>query len=200
LWLGQLGSFRDRTMRYKPTLAAAFLFFFLFAGASPALAREGPAVSAKQFPPGFFYQYHQAPIKEKERILSRIGATLKKLNQEKQGLIAKGAVIDRLGPEKRVYDRLTILDESGLLIIARKVPNLYYGYVGAAPLNPNIYLVLKNARVNVEESYIRYGFVVEGDYAAYAHKFVAAILSNLESAGAREGPEPPGPTRRQPKK
>ena len=39
-------------------------------------------------------------------------------------------------------------------------------------MNPNIYIVIKQARVNVPESYIRYGFVVEGDFVAYADKFV----------------------------
>jgi hypothetical protein len=167
------------------------LFFFLLAAATPGPARaQAPAVSAKQFPTGYFYRYHQAPLKEKEQILGRIEATLKKLNREKLGLIAKGAVIEKLGPDQKAYDRLTILDESGLIIIARNVPNLYYQYAGPAPLNPNIYLVIKNARVDFPESYIRYGFVVEGDYVAYAHKFVTAILENLEAAAAREE-EPP---------
>jgi hypothetical protein len=168
------------------------LFFasLLFAAALGPARAQAPAVSAKQFPTGYFYQYHQAPLKEKEQLLARIDATLIKLNREKLGLIAKGAVIDKLGPDQKTYDRLTILDESGLIIIARKVPNLYYHYAGPAPINPNIYLVIKNAKVNFPESYIRYGFVVEGDYVAYAHKFVTAILENLEAAAAREGEQP----------
>ena len=40
--------------------------------------------------------------------------------------------------------------------------------------------------MNFQESYIRYSFVVEGDYLAYAHKFVTAILENLENAAAGE--------------
>jgi len=174
-------------MTRPQTLALAILL--LLAGVGPAPA-QAPAVSAKQFPTSYFYQYRQAPLKDKEQVLARIDATLKKLNREKQGLIAKGAVIDKLGPHRKIYDRLTILDESGLIIIARRVPNIYYRYAGPAPINPNIYLVLKNARVNFRESYIRYGFVVEGDYLAYAHKFVSAILENLENAAAGEV-EPP---------
>ncbi len=180
-------------MTLKRTLAFAILV--MMGGLGPAQA-QGPAVSAKQFPTGYFYQYHKAPIKEKEQVLARIDATLKKLNREKLGLIAKGAVIDQPGTHRKVYDRLTILDESGLVIIARKVPNLYYRYAGAAPLNPNLYIVIKNARVNFRESYIRYAYVVEGDYVAYAHKFVTAILENLEAAEAREDLQPkekPGP-------
>jgi hypothetical protein len=52
-------------------------------------------------------------------------------------------------------------------------------------LNPNIYIVIKQARVNIPASYIRYGYVVEGDFVAYADKFVTAIMENLEGAGVR---------------
>jgi hypothetical protein len=155
---------------------------------------EEASISAKQWPPGFFYQYHRIPIKEKEKILARIEATLKKLNKEGYGLIAKGAVIDKLGTDKKIYDKLTILDESGLTIIARRVPNLYYRYPGASGLNPNIYIIVKNARVNFLDSYIRYGFVVEGDFLAYAHKFVSAIMQNLENIATQEELEPAGPS------
>jgi hypothetical protein len=170
-------------------MSLALAILFLLAGMGPAAA-QGPAVRAKQFPTGYFYQYRYVPLKDKEQVLARVDATLKKLNREKLGLIAKGAVIDKLGPHRKIYDRLTILDESGLIIIARQVPNLYYRYAGPAPINPNIYLVLKNPRVNFRESYIRYGFVVEGDYLAYAHKFVSAILENLENAAAGEVERP----------
>jgi hypothetical protein len=158
--------------------------------AAPAAAAEAPAVSAKQFPAGFFYRYQKAPVQEKAEILGKIDATLRKLNAEGQGLIAKGAVIDRLGTDQKVYASLSILDESGLIIIAHRVPNLYYRYAGPAPINPNIYLIIRKPRLNVPESYIRYGFVVEGDYAAYAQKFVAAIIGNLEDKAGRDGLPP----------
>ncbi len=182
-------------MTLKRTLI--FTILVMIAGVGPARAQaqtQAPAVSAKQFPAGFFYQYRKAPVKEKEQALARLEATLKKLNREKLGLIAKGTVIEKLGPETKTYDRLTILDGSGLLIIARRVPNLYYGYAGPAPINPNLYIVIKNPKVNFQESYIRYGFVVEGDFVAYAHKFVTALLEELEAAAkdfGREGQGPP---------
>ncbi len=168
------------------------LIAVLTSGSLPAPAQEA-SVKAKQFPTSYFYQFYKAPIPEKEKVLARIDATLQKLNKEGYGLIAKGAVIDKLNPDVKTYAQLTILDESGLVIIARQVPNLYYQYRGPAPINPNIYLVLKQARVNFPESYIRYGFVVEGDYAAYANKFVSAILEGLERAGSRPDlpPAPP---------
>lgn len=135
---------------------------------------------AKRFPANFFYHYQKITISEKEKVLGKIEATLKKLNQEGYGLIAKGTVIGNLSPAIKTYEKLTILDGSGLIIIAHHVPNLYYQYFGRARINPNIYLIIKKARVNFSESYIRYGYVVEGEYAAYAQKFVDAIREDLE--------------------
>ena len=156
----------------------------------------GEAISAKQFPTGYFFRFHKAPLAEKKRALAQLDATLQKLNHEGLSLIVKGAVIDKPDPRQATYPRLTILDESGLIISARNVPNLYYGYGGPGPLNPNIYIVIKKVRLDVPESYIRYGFVVEGDFVAYADKFVHAILENLEGAAGRgEAPEAKRPAK-----
>jgi hypothetical protein len=168
-------------MPLRIILSLALLIFGLTSGVIPTRAEEA-SVKAKQFPTSYFYQYQKIPIPEKEKVLARIDATLRKLSRDGFGLIAKGAVIEKLSPEIKIYQNLTILDESGLIIIARQVPNLYYQYRGQAGINPNIYLILKNARVNFTESYIRYGFVVEGDYVGYAHKFVNAVVEGLERA------------------
>jgi hypothetical protein len=155
---------------------------------------EEASMKAKQFPTGYFYQYRKIPISEKEKVLAKIDATLEKINQEGYGLIAKGAVIGKLDHETKIYEKLTILDESGLIIIVRQVPNLYYQYPGQAGINPNIYLIMKRARVNYSESYIRYGYVVEGDFVGYADKFVHAILEGLERGNPGIGRQP-APTR-----
>lgn len=174
-------------MTAKIALALAMLLFLSAPpGLSPAAA--GEAVSAKQFPAGYFLRLPKAPVAAKEKTLKQLEATLQKLNREGLGLIAKGAVIDKLDTRRPLYDKLTILDESGLIIVARRVPNLYYGYQGPGPINPNLFIVIKRARVDVPESYIRYGYVVEGDFVAYADKFVTAIMENLEGAAReREG-------------
>lgn len=153
-------------------------------------ATAGEAVSAKQFPSGYFLRLPKSPVAAKEKTLNQLDATLQKLNRENLGLIAKGAVIDQLDTNQRIYGRLTILDESGLIISARGVPNLYYGYQGPGPINTNLFIVIKQARVDVPESYIRYGFVVEGDFVAYADKFVTAIMENLEGAAGRGDARP----------
>jgi hypothetical protein len=175
-------------------ISAFALVLSLISGVIPGWAQE-TSVKAKQFPTSYFYQYHKIPLQEKTKVLAKIDATLKKLTQGGYGLIAKGAVIEKPDPAIKTYPKLTILDESGLIIIARQVPNLFYQYRGQAGLNPNIYIIIKNARVNVPDSYIRYGYVVEGDFVAYAHKFVSAILEGLERPAQPPDGQPARPSR-----
>jgi hypothetical protein len=179
-------------MPMKTITSQTLLILSLIMGVIPAWAQEA-SVKTKQFPTGYFYQYHKIPLQEKAQVLTKIDATLKKLTQGGFGLIAKGAVIEKPDPGIQIYPQLTILDESGLVIIARQVPNLYYQYRGKAAINPNIYIVIKNARVNVPESYIRYGYVVEGEFVAYAHKFVSAIMEGLERPDKPSPAPPPAP-------
>ncbi len=148
----------------------------------PGAAKEA-SITAKHWPPGYFFRYQKLSVPEKEKILAKIDQGLEKLRKAGHGLIAKGAVIEKLSPQVKVYKQLTILDESGLIIVVRNVPNLYFNYRDPARINPNTFLIIKNPRVNVAESFIRYGYVVEGDYAAYAQKFVSAIMEGLEAGG-----------------
>ena len=180
-----------------PVRTISFLALLIVGLASgmPSSRAEEASMQAKQFPIGYFFQHHKISLIEKEKFLGKIDATLQKINREGYGLVAKGAVLETIGPEPRTYEKLTILDESGLIIIAHKVPNLYYQYPGRTGINPNIYLIIKGARVNFPESYIRYGYVVEGDFAAYADKFVHAIMEGLER-GLNGGGRQPAPAPR----
>jgi hypothetical protein len=179
-------------MPMKTIISLALLILSLIMGVVPGWAQE-TSVQTKQFPTGYFYQYQKIPLQEKEQVLAKIDATLKKLTEDGYDLIAKGAVIEPPDPGVQVYPKLTILDESGLVIIARQVPNLYYRYRGKAGINPNIYIIIKKARVDVPESYIRYGYVVEGDFVAYADKFVRAIMEGLERPDQPSPARPPAP-------
>ena len=181
-------------MPVKTILALFGLMVCLSSGVIPGWAQE-TSVKTKQFPSGYFYQYQKITIQEKEKVLAKIDATLKKLTRDGFSLIAKGAVIEKPDPAVQTYPQLTILDESGLVIIARQVPNLYYGYSGKTGINPNIYIIIKNARVNLPESYIRYSYVMEGDFVAYAHKFVKAIMEGLERPAQPPDRQPAPPPR-----
>jgi hypothetical protein len=176
-------------MPMKIIISQVLLIVSLIMGVIPAGAQE-TSVKAKQFPTGYFSQYHKIPIPEKEKVLAKLDATLKQLTQDGNGLIAKGAVIEKPDPAIMTYPQLTILDESGLVIIARQVPNLFYQYRGKSGINPNIYIIIKNARVNIPESYIRYSYVVEGDFVAYVNKFVSAVMEGLERPAEPQGRQP----------
>ena len=175
----------------KIIISQTLLILSLIIGVIPAAAQE-TSVKAKQFPTGYFSQYHKIPIPEKAKVLAKIDATLKELTQGGFGLIAKGAVIEKPDPAVMTYPQLTILDESGLVIIARQVPNLFYQYRGKAGINSNIYIIIKNARVNMPESYIRYSYVVEGEFVAYADKYVSAVMEGLERPAGPQGGSRPG--------
>jgi len=181
-------------MPVKIITSQALLVLSLIIGAIPGWAQEAP-VPVKQFPTGYFYQYQKIPLQEKEKVLAKIDATLKKLTQDGYGLIAKGAVIEKPDPGIQTYPKLTILDESGLVVIARQVPNLFYQYRGKAGINPNIYLIIKKARVNIPESYIRYSYVVEGEFVAYVNKFVSAVMEGLERPAEPRDRQPARPPR-----
>ena len=174
-------------MPAKTITFQALLVLSLIMGVVPAGGQE-TSVKAKQFPTGYFSQYHKIPIPEKAKVLGKLDATLKNLTDDGFGLIAKGAVIEKPDPGIMTYPQLTILDESGLVIIARRVPNLFYQYRGKAGINPNIYIIIKGARVNIPESYIRYSYVVEGEFVAYADKYVSAIMGGLERPAGAPGP------------
>src|SRR6266511_3016055 len=103
-----------------------FAIFLIIAGMGSRPGTAADAVTAKQFPTGYFYRYDKASIEQKKQTLTRLDTTLQRLNRENLGLIAKGAVIDKLDNLQPIYDKLTILDESGLIITARRVPNLYF--------------------------------------------------------------------------
>jgi hypothetical protein len=174
-------------------LLLAFLLVLAGAGARGDALAARPSLDCKQFPPGFFYKFHKITLKEREKVLANIAATLRKLNSEGYGLIVKGTAVEQLRPDKKFYDKLTILDNSGLIIRVRRVPNIYYGYAGRPAINQNLYIIIKNVKVNFIDSYIKYAFIVEGVFVAYADKFVHAIRQDLEGAEEMEGPSPKKP-------
>ena len=106
-------------MTAKTGLALALALLTSAIRLGPAAA-AGAAVSAKQFPNGYFYRFQQVPLAEKEKVLALLSATLQRLNREGLGLIAKGALLDQVDTRRPIYERLPILDQSGLIIIARR--------------------------------------------------------------------------------
>ena len=63
-------------MPMKIIISQALLVVSLIMGVIPAAAQE-TSVKAKQFPTGYFSQYHKIPIPEKAKVLAKLDATLK---------------------------------------------------------------------------------------------------------------------------
>ena len=87
-------------MPVKILTSQALLVLSLIMGVVPGWAQE-TSVRTKQFPTGYFYQYYKVPLQEKAKVLAKIDATLKKLNQDGYDLIAKGAVLEPPTPGSR---------------------------------------------------------------------------------------------------
>jgi len=151
---------------------------------SQTWAATESAVDASRWPAGYFFPYHKAPLKEKDKVLQSIAARLDKLQDVGQGLLVKGAILDPLRTDVPLYDRLRILDDSGLLVVVHRVPNIYYRFSGG-PLNRNTYLVIKNPKVNYLDSYITQNFVIEGDFWAYVQSYIDRLRREVQ---------PPSPT------
>lgn len=171
-------------LRVQAWLAAtALLGLAWWAALLPPALGADPVVQGKSWPPGHFLKYRKITPKERQEILGDIAAKLKDLNEAGESLVVKGTVIDKLTPEKKIYDKLTVLDESGLRVIVRQMPNIYYGFSGPPHLmNPNVYLIIKKVKLNETDSLIKEAFVVEGEYHAYAHAYITAIQESLGRA------------------
>lgn len=155
----------------------------LLAGCPRGALASGPVVQSKAWPVGYFLKYRKITPGKRQEILRDIKAKLQDLNQAGKSLVVKGTVIGKLGPEKKIYDKLTVLDESGLRVVVRRVPNIYYGFYGPPKLiNPNVYLLVRKVKLKETDSLIEEGFVVEGEYVGFAHAYIVAIRESMERA------------------
>jgi len=155
----------------------------LLAALSTNVPAAGPVVQGKAWPVGYFLKYQKISPAQRQEVFRDIAAKLRDLNEARESLVVKGTVIGSLGPEQKVYDKLTVLDESGLKVVVRRVPNIYYGFYGPPKLiNPNVYLLIRRVKLKETDSLIEEGFVVEGDYHGFAHAYITAIQQSLERA------------------
>jgi hypothetical protein len=144
---------------------------------------EDNLLSGKHWPVNYFNQYEKLPIKDKDKILIEIEKKLKGINKSGEGLIVKGTIAEKISPDKQIYGKMTICDESGLIVMVNNVPNIYFNFIGPkSRINNNTYMVIKNAKVNTIDSYLLNSFVIEGDYHAFVQKYVEALLKEATNA------------------
>jgi hypothetical protein len=165
-----------------------FLILFLACLQSGMLTQaEDNLLNGKHWPVNYFNQYEKLSIKDKDKILIEIDKKLKGINKSGEGLIVKGTIAEKIRPDKQIYGKMTICDESGLIVMVNNVPNIYYNFMGPqSKINNNTYMIIKNAKINTIDSYLLNSFVIEGDYHAFVQKFVEALLKEVTNAPTPE--------------
>ncbi|MEJ5331104.1 MAG: hypothetical protein WHT07_13235 [Desulfobaccales bacterium] len=166
---------------------ALLLLLVTLGGGGAATAQESATLSCKSFPPGYFVRELSPTPAKRQALLARIARELTALNDRGECLIVKGTMLEPPDTRRQVYDKITILDDSGLKVVVRKVPNLYYGYPGPPErLNRNVYLVARRLELKELESRLSESFIIEGEFVAYAGKYLEALRRSLEPAEAGE--------------
>lgn len=168
---------------------ALCLFLLTWGGGGPAVAQQTATLSCKSFPPGYFLREQTLTPAKRQSLLVRIARELAALNARGECLIVKGTMLEPPDPRRRVYQKMSILDESGLRVVVRGVPNLYYRHPGPPELlNRNVYLVARRLEVKERESRLSESFVIEGEFVAYAGKYLEALRLLLENPVPLETP------------
>lgn len=165
----------------------SWLMVFLLISA-PVAGVAAEEVQGYSWPPGFFYRLGRLTVPAFNQALDELDSRLASLRQQQAGLLVKGEITGPLTTRERIYAEVQILDQSGLLILARNVPNLYYGFAGpSGRLNRNTFFVLKNPHLDRIESQLRRQFVVRGEFLAFVRKYLEALLAEWHSLPA-QGP------------
>lgn len=160
------------------------VIFLASALVAAAVAEE---VQGYSWPPGFFYRLGRLKVSAFNQALDELDSRLAGLRQQQAGLLVKGEITGPLTTGARIYAEVQILDQSGLLILARNVPNLYYGFAGpSGRLNRNTFFVLKNPHLDRIESQLRRQFVIRGEFLAFVRKYLEALRAEWHALPAPE--------------
>jgi len=169
-------------------LGVALLGWFLVGlMAAPAAAQVSATLSCKSWPPGYFLRDFSPSPARRQTLLIHIARELEGLNARGECLVVKGTMLEPPDIRRPLYDKITVLDDSGLKVIVRRVPNLYYRWPGPPErLNRNVYLVARRLKVREVESRLSDSFIIEGEFVAYAGRYLEALGESLRRGA---GPE-----------
>jgi hypothetical protein len=166
-----------------------FFFFVFIITVTPALTAD-PSVESSFWPPGFFLQFGKLKQAQKEIMLSEVEKKLAFLRQTGKGLLVRGDLMDKVRTDVSELNPATILDQSGMVVIVRNFPNIYFNFNGPnSLLNRTTYLVVKNPRVDRMESILRQSLVLTGDFFAFSQAYFQSTVENLQKALKAQSPE-----------
>jgi hypothetical protein len=171
--------FQDRTRTGFAILVALLLFI---ATTVPVPAEE-PFVESYFWPPGFFLNFSKLKQAQKELMISEVEKKLAFLRQTGKGLMVRGDLMDKVRTDVCEFNPATILDQSGLVLMIRNFPNIYFNFNGPnSLLNRSTFLVVKNPKVDRGESLIRQSLVISSDFYAFSQTYFKSTVANLQKA------------------
>jgi hypothetical protein len=179
-------------LQYRTVLLLNILFFFIslmIFVPTPALVAE-PSVESYFWPPGFFLSFGKLKQAQKEIMLSEVEKKVAFLRQTGKGLMVRGDLMEKARTDISEYNPATILDQSGLVVMVRNFPNIYYNFNGPeALISRNTFIVVKNPKVDRVESIIRQSLVMTGDFFAFSQAYFKATVENLQKSLKAQPPQ-----------
>jgi hypothetical protein len=179
-------------LQYRTVLLLNILFFFIslmIFVPTPALVAE-PSVESYFWPPGFFLSFGKLKQAQKEIMLSEVEKKVAFLRQTGKGLMVRGDLMEKARTDISEYNPATILDQSGLVVMVRNFPNIYYNFNGPeALISRNTFIVVKNPKVDRVESIIRQSLVMNGDFFAFSQAYFKATVENLQKSLKAQPPQ-----------
>jgi hypothetical protein len=174
----------------SPFFNMLIFFFLLFiALPAPALVAE-PSVESYFWPPGFFLHFGKLKQAQKEAMIIEVDKKVAFLRQAGKGLLVRGELMDKLQTDIPEFNPATILDQSGLVVMVRSFPNIFFNFNGPdSLLNRNTFIVVKNPRVDRLESILRQSLVVTGDFFAFSQSYFNSTVDNLQKALKAQTPQ-----------
>jgi hypothetical protein len=171
---------QDRTL---PCLAILVAVFFFCINPAVAASANEPSVESYFWPPGFFLNFSKLKQAQKEIMIAEVEKKLAFLRQTGKGLLVRGDLMDKVRTDVSELNPAAILDQSGLVVMVRSFPNIYFNFSGPpALLNRNTFIVVKNPKVDGVESILRQSLVITGDFFAFSQTYFKSTVENLQKA------------------
>jgi hypothetical protein len=177
--------------QYRTSYSIMFLLLFSFSLViNPAsVSASDSSVEGYFWPIGFFHRFGKLPQSQKDIMLLEVEKKLASLRQSGRGLLVKGELMDKLRTDASELNPATILDQSGLVVMVRNFPNIYFGFQGPVSLvNRNTFFLLKNPKVDRVESVLRQVLTINGDFFAFSQSYIKTTVEGLQKALSGQGP------------
>lgn len=168
-------------------LIAVWVFGLPPAAAAPAAETQ---VESYFWPPGLFLNFSRLKQAQKDHMIAEVEKKLAFLRQTGKGLLVRGDLMEKVRPEVSELNPAAILDQSGMIVLVRNFPNIYFNFSGPpALLNRSTFVVIKNPKVDGPESILRQSLVITGDFYAFTQAYIRTTVEKLQKALQTDAPQ-----------